>query len=97
MSMMGDKLLPCACEVDIAGVTAHVRAGAGQPASPAALIDWNNNYGEDRNKCVAQHCSNYPKSFVGETGGDRHCACSARRSARRSASAPSRARWPRAR
>jgi len=34
--------------------------------NPAAVIDWNNNYGSDRNKCVAQHCSNYPKSFVGE-------------------------------
>jgi L-fucose isomerase-like protein len=31
----------------------------------SALIDWNNNYGDDHNKCVAQHCSNYPRSFVG--------------------------------
>jgi L-fucose isomerase-like protein len=31
----------------------------------AAIVDWNNNYADDRNKCVAQHCGNYPKSFIG--------------------------------
>jgi len=64
MSMMSDKLLPCACEVDIAGVTA-MYALALASGNAAAIADWNNNYGDDRNKCVAQHCGNYPKSFVG--------------------------------
>jgi len=27
---------------------------------PSALVDWNNNYGEDPNKCVVFHCSNLP-------------------------------------
>ena len=31
---------------------------------PSALLDWNNNFAEDRNKCVCTHCSNFPKSFV---------------------------------
>jgi L-fucose isomerase-like protein len=30
----------------------------------SALLDWNNNFGDDRNKCVCTHCSNYPKSFI---------------------------------
>jgi len=30
----------------------------------SSLLDWNNNYGDDRNKCVCTHCSNYPKSFI---------------------------------
>jgi L-fucose isomerase-like protein len=30
---------------------------------PSALLDWNNNYGDDPNKCVVFHCSNLPKSF----------------------------------
>ena len=30
-----------------------------------ALLDWNNNYGNEPDKCVCTHCSNYPKSFVG--------------------------------
>ena len=31
---------------------------------PSALLDWNNNFAEDRNKCVCTHCGNFPKSFV---------------------------------
>ncbi len=65
MSMMGESLIPCACEVDIAGVTAMYMLMQAS-GNPAALVDWNNNYGADRNKCVAQHCGNYPKSFVGK-------------------------------
>ena len=30
---------------------------------PSAFFDWNNNYGNDLNKCVLQHCSNIPKSI----------------------------------
>lgn len=62
MSMLGEKLIPCGCEVDIAGVVSmYVLALAGRK-SPA-LLDWNNNYGNNRNKVVCTHCSNYPKSF----------------------------------
>jgi len=64
MSMMGDSLVPCACEVDIAGVTA-MYALTLATGNAAAIVDWNNNYGDDRDKCVAQHCGNYPKSFIG--------------------------------
>ncbi len=62
MSMMGEKLMPSACEVDIAGAIA-MYALALATQTPSALLDWNNNYGEDRNKLVCTHCSNYPKSF----------------------------------
>lgn len=33
--------------------------------NPSALLDWNNNYGDQRDKCACTHCSNYPKSFMG--------------------------------
>ena len=62
MSMMGEKLMPSACEVDVAGTVA-MYALALAAKSPSALLDWNNNFGEDRNKVVCTHCSNYPKSF----------------------------------
>lgn len=63
MSMLGEKLLPAACEVDIAGaVSMYVLTLAAQGQS--ALLDWNNNFAEDRNKCVCTHCGNFPKSFV---------------------------------
>lgn len=62
MSMMGEKLMPSACEVDVAGtISMYALALAAQ--APSAILDWNNNFGEDRNKVVCTHCSNYPKSF----------------------------------
>lgn len=63
MSMLGEKLLPAACEVAIAGaVSMYALTLAAQGQS--ALLDWNNNFAEDRNKCVCTHCGNFPKSFV---------------------------------
>ena len=63
MSMLGEKFLPAACEVDIAGaVSMYALTLAAQGQS--ALLDWNNNFAEDRNKCVCTHCGNFPKSFV---------------------------------
>jgi len=62
MSMMSESLLPSACETDIAGLVGMyvLQAASG---SPAALLDWNNNYAEDPNKGVVFHCSNLPKAF----------------------------------
>jgi L-fucose isomerase-like protein len=50
-------------EVDIAGVVAMyaLQLASGRPS---ALVDWNNNYGGDRNKCVFFHCGNWAKSFL---------------------------------
>lgn len=62
MSMMGEKLMPSACEVDVAGtISMYALALAAQ--APSAILDWNNNFSTDRNKVVCTHCSNYPKSF----------------------------------
>lgn len=63
MSMMSESLLPSACEVDVTGVLTMY---AMQLASgtPSALVDWNNNYGADDNKCVLFHCGNWAKSFL---------------------------------
>jgi L-fucose isomerase-like protein len=65
MSMMSNDLLPAACEVDICGV---VGMYALQLASgtPSALLDWNNNYGDDPDKAVCFHCSNLPKHFFAD-------------------------------
>jgi len=65
MSMMSEQLLPSACEVDVTGV---VSMYALQLASgtPSALVDWNNNYADDPNKCVLFHCGNWAKSFFPE-------------------------------
>jgi len=63
MSMMSEKFLPSACEVDVTGVlTMFAMQLAG--STPAALVDWNNNYADDDNKCVLFHCGNWAKSFL---------------------------------
>ena len=65
MSMMGEKGMPSACEMDITGALSmyalYLASG-----EPSGYMDWNNNYYEDRDKCVNIHCSNYPKSFIGK-------------------------------
>ena len=65
MSLLSEELIPSACETDIMGaLSMYTLALAAQ--SPAALIDWNNNYGEDGNKVITFHCSNFPKSFLAQ-------------------------------
>ncbi len=65
MSMMSNELIPSACEVDVPGtLSMFMLALASQ--TPSALLDWNNNYGTDPNKCVCFHCSNLPKHFFKE-------------------------------
>jgi L-fucose isomerase-like protein len=65
MSVLSEKLMPSACEVDVTGA---VSMYALQLASgrPSALADWNNNYGKDPDKCVLFHCGNWPRSLLCE-------------------------------
>lgn len=65
MSMMGEALMPSACEVDVAGAVS-MYALALASGTPSALLDWNNNYGDEKDLCVCTHCGNFPKSFIGE-------------------------------
>jgi len=62
MSMMSERLMPSACEVDVTGV-ASMYALQLASGTPSALVDWNNNYGDDPDKCVLFHCGNWAKSF----------------------------------
>ncbi|MBN2534485.1 MAG: fucose isomerase [Spirochaetales bacterium] len=66
MSLMGEDRMPSACEVDITGaVSMYVLLLAS--GNPPGFLDWNNNYKDEMNKCVNTHCSNYPRSFMGNT------------------------------
>jgi len=63
MSMLSENRLPSACEVDITGVlTMYAMQLASD--SPSALVDWNNNYTDDPDKCVLFHCGNWAKTFL---------------------------------
>ena len=65
MSMMSNNLIPSACEVDVPG-TLSMYMLALASGTPSALLDWNNNYGDNPDKAVCFHCSNLPKHFFNE-------------------------------
>jgi len=63
MSMLSNSLNPSACEVDITGaLSMYALQLASQ--SPSAIVDWNNNFGNDPDKTVLFHCSNFPVSLM---------------------------------
>ena len=65
MALMGEEGMPSACEVDITGAVSMLALRLASGGAPG-FLDWNNNYGGDRMKCVNTHCSNFPKSFIGQ-------------------------------
>lgn len=65
MSMMSNGLLPAACEVDVAGAIAMYALQLAS-GTPSAIVDWNNNYEDEDDKCVIFHCSNFPQYFYSE-------------------------------
>ena len=66
MSMLSEAFIPSACEVDVSGALAMyiLQLASGKPS---ALVDLNNNYGNNLDKAVLFHCSNFPKSFFLQT------------------------------
>ncbi len=65
MSMMSENLIPSACETDTMGTLSMYALGLASE-TPSALLDWNNNYGDNPDKAVCFHCSNLPKHFFKE-------------------------------
>ena len=65
MSLMSQNLLPAACEADLTGVVGMyaLQLASGQPSG---LVDWNNNFGDDPNKCVFFHCGNWAREFASD-------------------------------
>ncbi|SHL98007.1 L-fucose/L-arabinose isomerase family protein [Roseibium suaedae] len=66
MSMMGEDLMPSACEVDIMGALSMYALALASKAPPA-ILDWNNNFAHEPDKVVSTHCGNFPRSFIGDT------------------------------
>jgi len=65
MSYLSNYLIPSACEVDVTGALGmYILQIASE--KPSAIVDWNNNYKNDKDKCVFFHCSNFPISFFEE-------------------------------
>jgi L-fucose isomerase-like protein len=67
MSMMSNRLVPLGCETDICGaIGMYILALASGLSS--ALVDWNNNLGDDPDCGVLFHCSNLPKDLLVSEG-----------------------------
>ena len=67
MSMMGEELMPSACEVDVMGAISMyaLTLASGAPGRDPRLEQQLCRRGGQ--VCVCTHCGNYPKSFLGET------------------------------
>lgn len=70
LSEMNNRHVAAACEVDVGNaVTMHaLRLASGDVAT---CLDWNNNYGEDPDKCILFHCGPVPQSMM--TGPGKVC------------------------
>jgi L-fucose isomerase-like protein len=67
MGELNNRGVPAACEADIGNAVAmyalHLASG-----EPAACLDWNNNYGEEDNKCILFHCGPVPRDLMADRG-----------------------------
>jgi len=62
MSLSSNALVPSACEVDVGGLLAMLTLQCATQTC-SAIVDWNNNFQNDPDKCVVFHCSNLPKDM----------------------------------
>ena len=67
VSEINDRLIPCACEVDVCNAVAMhaLRLASGKAGT---CLDWNNNYGDEADKCILFHCGPVPQSLMAGKG-----------------------------
>jgi L-fucose isomerase-like protein len=63
LSQLNDRGFPAACEVDVGNAVTMRALSLASGASPTCL-DWNNNYGEEEDKCILFHCGPVPSSMM---------------------------------
>lgn len=67
ISELNDRGITTACEVDVgSAITMYALSSASNAVS--ACLDWNNNYGEEENKCILFHCGSTPQTMMREKG-----------------------------
>ena len=67
LSEMNDRGVIAACEVDV-GNAITMKALSLASGNVATCLDWNNNFGEDDNKCILFHCGPVPQSLMAAKG-----------------------------
>lgn len=67
VSELNERGIVTACELDIANALS-MKALACASGAAATCLDYNNNYGDDPNKCILFHCGPVPASLMGAKG-----------------------------
>jgi L-fucose isomerase-like protein len=67
MGALNDLGLPAACEVDLGNAVA-MKALHLASYQPVGLLDWNNNYYDEDDKCILFHCGPMPSSLMAGKG-----------------------------
>jgi L-fucose isomerase-like protein len=67
LSEMNNRGITAACEVDV-GNAIMMQALHLASDDVVACLDWNNNYGEDLNKCILFHCGPVPRKMMSAPG-----------------------------
>ena len=55
--------IPAACEVDTGSAVAMYALGMASE-KPTMILDWNNNYGDEEDKCILFHCGNVASGLM---------------------------------
>ena len=67
LSELNNRMITAACEVDVGNAVAMYAASLAS-GDVSACLDWNNNYGDDEDKCILFHCGPVPQSMMTEKG-----------------------------
>jgi L-fucose isomerase-like protein len=67
LSELNNRNFPAACEVDM-GNAVTMAALSMASDGPVACLDWNNNYGDDDDKCILFHCGPVPARMMEARG-----------------------------
>jgi L-fucose isomerase-like protein len=67
VSELNNRNIPAACEVDT-GNAIMMQILSLAAGSPSTLLDWNNNYGDEQDKCILFHCGPVPQSMMTAKG-----------------------------
>lgn len=67
LSDLNERGIAAACELDVCNA-AIMAALAAAAERPAACLDWNNNYGDDPDRCILFHCGPVPQGLMDGPG-----------------------------
>ena len=67
LSELNDRGIVTSCEIDLTSAIS-MRAMALASERPTAVLDWNNNYGDEENKVILFHCGSTAQSLMTEKG-----------------------------